>query len=469
MLILQCVYTSLDQPCTNCAKRNNPCGAEDKTFGQRREFLIKSASGSSADMQLVPIERKRSSEDDDEDIEIIFRIPQPDRDKPFKSNFDASYIEFYRKILLTEFVEERERNDGRRLSDCIVHRFGNHLNSNAFRYAVLLYAYCFKEMESIDKTQVYQYYDLYLKHTRDAIAKGAYGEAIYACHTVCMAGFVSGLLQFEDIYCHAEGFLLSFAALVSAGELPVEELFTLRIMCKDIFCWLTGTVGSQREVHAERSPARAAKLFSLVQLTIPLFQSDDRQVLEPWMQKAQGYLQVQMLMYRLQISFDYYFVKQMDQQENSNSASPGESLESLATTIKMAAIELNKILSGQPQLQSFIGDSQFFPFHEQGSFGPSKETKDSEWLKWKPSLLAYYKSQFESFFSLDGNVEVNPNTNLAAVETGMDICRIIDWDQDKSSLFEMNSLTALRSLFITGVLLTESESPDGRAILCFFN
>jgi hypothetical protein len=75
--------------------------------------------------------------------------------------------------------------------------------------------------------------------------------------------------------------------------------------------------------------------------------------------------------------------------------------------------------------------------------------------------LAHYKSQFESLFSLDSDPEETANIDFAAVENGMSICRVIDWDQDKSSLFEMNSLTALRSLFITGVLLTESESPEG--------
>jgi len=455
LLTFQCVYESLDQPCTNCARRHVPCGADDKTFGKRREFLIRSASGSSTDMQLVPIERKRSLDDD---MEFIFRLPRADSDNPF-SSFDASYVDYYRNILFPEFVEERERKDGRRLSDCIVHRFGNHLNSNAFRYAILLYAYCFKELESIDKSQVYQYYQLYCKHTREAIDQGAYGEAVYACHTVCMAGFVSGLLAFEEIAWHGEGFLLSFEKLLSAGALQFEELFLLRCMCKDIFCWLTGTVGSQREVHAERSPERAAELFRLVQLTIPLFQTDDQLIGEApeWMRKATGYLQVQMLMYRLQISFDYYFVRTVDPQEDPNLAS----LESLATTIKTAALELNKILSRQPQLRSLIGDSQFFPFHEQGEFGPSKDTKDSEWMKWKPSLLAHYKSQFESFFSLDADPKETANIDFGAVENGMSICRVIDWDQDKSSLFEMNSLTALRSLFITGVLLTESESPEG--------
>jgi hypothetical protein len=407
-------------------------------------------------MQLVPIERKRSLEDDD--LELIFQLPRADSDNPF-SSFDASYVEYYRNILFPKFVEERERKDGRRLSECIVHRFGNHLNSNAFRYAVLLYAYCFKELESIDRSQVYQYYELYCKHTREAIGRGAYGESVYACHTVCMAGFVSGLLSFEDIAWHGEGFLLSFQKLLSAGTLPAEELFLLRCMCKDIFCWLTGTVGSQREVHGERSPARAAELFRLVQLTIPLFQTDDRLMCEApeWMRKATGYLQVQMLMYRLQISFDYYFVRSVDPHEDPKLAS----LESLATTIKFAAIELKKILSRQPQLRALIGDSQFFPFHEQGEFGPSKDSKDSEWMKWKPSLLAHYKSQFESFFSLDADPEETSNIDFAAVENGMSLCRVIDWDQDKSSLFEMNSLTALRSLFITGVLLTESESPEG--------
>jgi len=82
-------------------------------------------------------------------------------------------------------------------------------------------------------------------------------------------------------------------------------------------------------------------------------------------------------------------------------------------------------------------------------------------MKWKPSLLAHYKSQFESFFSLDPDPKDDSKVDFAVVEAGMSICRVIDYDQDKSSLFEMNSLTALRSLFITGVLLTESESPDG--------
>lgn len=465
ILMRQCVYESLDQPCTNCDRRHVPCGAEDKTFGKRREFLIKSASGSSTDTQLVHIGRKRSLEDDD-DMEFILRLPRADSDNPF-SAMDASYVDYYRKILFPEYVEERGRKDGRHLSDCIVHRFGDHLSSKAFRYAVLLYAYCFKELESIDMSQIYQYYGLYCKYTQEAISQGSYAEAAYASHTVCMAGFVSGLLDFEDISWHAEGFLLSFAELISEGKLPSEERFLLRCMCKDIFCWLTSTVGSQREVHVERSPARATKLFKLVQLTIPLFRNDDRPISEvpEWMQKAQGYLQVQMLMYRLQISFDLYFVKQMDQQENPKSAS-AEALESLATTIKLAAVDLNEILSKQPQLRTLIGDSQFFPFHEQGSFGPSKETNDYEWMNWKPSILAHYKSQFESFFSLDPTPKENSKIDFAAVEAGMSICRIIDCDQDKSSLFEMNSLTALRSLFITGVLLTESESPDGCVSLC---
>jgi hypothetical protein len=161
-------------------------------------------------------------------------------------------------------------------------------------------------------------------------------------------------------------------------------------------------------------------------------------------------------MYRLQISFRYYLVRQVDVQERINLMSP----ESLATTIKSATTELCHILFEQPQFGSLIGDSMFFRFVEQGQFGPSKDPKSSEWMKWKPSLLAHYKSQFESFFSLDPQERAN-NLEFVAVETGMSTCRIIDLDGDKSSLFEMNSLTALRSLFITGVLLVESESPEG--------
>ena len=462
LLTVQCVYETIDQPCNNCAKRNVPCGAADKTYGNRREFLIKSASGSSADMQLVHIGKKPSIDSDD--VDMIFRLPSADGENPF-SSFDLSYVDYFRQILFPEYIEEEKRTDGRRLSDCIVTRFGTHLNSNAFRYAVLLYAYCFKELEALDKTKVWQYYATYLEYTKDAIARGAYAEAIYACHTVCMAGFVSGLLQFEEISCHAGGFLGNFETLVLLGQLPVDEIFLFRCMCKDIFCWLTGTVGSQREVHAKRSPARAAKLFELVQRTGPLFQTDDRFMREApeWMRKEQGYLQVQMLMYRLQITFDYYHVKQKRNEDSSLA-----SLETLTTTIKTAASELFELMKHQPQLRSQIGDSQFFPFHQQSEFGPSVASKDSEYMKWKPSILATYKSKFEALMSFDSDPERAARIDVDAVGNGMSICRIIDFDQNKSSLFEMNSMTALRSLFITGVLLTERDSPEGCAsVSCF--
>ena len=99
LLTFQCVYDSLDQACTNCVRRRVPCGAEDKTYGQRREFLLKSTLGSSMDRQPIPLLRKPSMEDSDIGMINILRFPQADSDDAF-SSMDASYIDYYHNILV---------------------------------------------------------------------------------------------------------------------------------------------------------------------------------------------------------------------------------------------------------------------------------------------------------------------------------------------------------------------------------
>jgi hypothetical protein len=444
----KCEYDDVEKDCESCKKKGLACG--EKVFGNQRR---KKAGEVVPPAQIAMTVKQRYKALHPS----ISTSPEAMSDT--LEDWDATYLNYWHDILLPSFMEEKDRTDGHRLSDCILQRFGTNLSSEAFRYGILLYSSSFKGLDLSESSndQRYSYLDSFYKATREALVKKAYADVAYASHAACMSGFISDL-PFDEISHHARGFLLSFAELVKAGDLSSEELFLMRCMCKDVFCWLTGSYGASRQFENEADreaddwPKRAEELYDLAILTEPLFQNEINLGEEPeWRNKSFCYMRLQMLMYRLQISFDYFFAVQ-----NTTPRSSSLNYSSFVQTIKFVARELVSIVSEHPEVRELFDRTKLFGDNEIAPVAPH-EPNTAEWLLWQPALLAHYKSKFATqFFDPDCD-----KSDSAKIEAGMANCRLVLWEQNKANLAKMNSLSAMRSLFIFGLLLMEMYAPEG--------
>lgn len=359
------------------------------------------------------------------------------------SALDAMYLAYYQKILFFPFIEERS-GDGCQLVRNSFGRFPN-LSSPVVKYATLLYAASFKDLgDTTNNTLTTGYVHRYYKAVSDAIAHNAYADLVYACYAMCNHAFISRL-PFDSTAQHVKGFLSSFKKLMESANLRVEEHFLMNCMCKDIFCWLTGTIGSERNLtispSQERllSEAKAEQLYQLAEMSIQLLQAD----LEPdtpyWMYISQTYMKAQMITYRLQIYTNFLLVKLRSHRTFNFPLW----LQSFSAAVQ----EIGAIMSLNPQLRSLVDHSQLFRVSGVAA-GAERRHDSTEWQLWQPAVMAHYKVQFRS-------QELAQDPQI--IEAGMNVCRSIPWGQ---TMFRMNSLSALRSLFLACLCISEIHSPE---------
>ena len=359
------------------------------------------------------------------------------------SALDATYLAYYQKILFIPFIEERNRGDGSQLSRNIFRRFPN-LSSPVVKYATLCYAASFKDLGDTKKTMTAGYLDHYYKSANDAFRRHAYAELVYACYAMCNHAFISKL-PFDNAVQHAKGFLSSINKLTESTTLSVEEQFLMKCMCKDIFCWLAGTIGSERNSNIsplqERlvSESKAEQLYHLAERPIRLFQADLDLDAPHWMYISNTYMKAQMITYRLQIYTNFLLVKLRLHRTFD--------FPLWLQTFSAAVQEIGVIMSLNPQVRSLVDHSQLFKVS--GITASAERRHDStEWQLWQPAVMAHYKVQFRS-------QELAQDPQI--VEAGMNVCRFIPWNQ---TMFRMNSLSALRSLFLACLSISEIHSPE---------
>ena len=265
-----------------------------------------------------------------------------------------------------------------------------------------------------------------------------------------LSGLVSGR-SFDDIAAPARVFLSAVQELVKSGTASVEEMFFMRCMCKDIFSWLTGTLGDKVTANTVKTKNEGTELFWLVELVLPLFQADLAPSAPGWMRASYRYLRIQMLMCRLQIYLNYYLTYRAEQHD----------WEPLVPAIQSALIELETI-NGSTQhpirwLEEDIDVSRRLLLnsvtsHERARF---RQEEYADRLLWQPSLLAHYAAQFSSFLPA-GPAQ---SSSIDRVEIGFSVSRLINWCP---GLFKMSSLTAMQGLLVlTRHLLGELKVTEG--------
>lgn len=449
---IQCQYENVDDTCRNCLKKRLKCGAEDKVWGTKTEQRFERSSRASGRPLLVAKKRSYS---------IVHSPATPGDDT--LNTMEATYIQFYFDIVLPFPIEEKNRTDGRRLAECIAHRFGPTVNSESVRNAAILLSYTLKELEGIDSYQIYRYRDRLYISIQEALKHKAYDEVVYASYAMCIHGFLTHL-PFEEIAIHVRGFLHNFRSLKNSSDLSSEEVFLLRCMCKDIFCCLTGEFSTEDqdfESLPRRTESRAKKMFELVQLTDTLFQAEMEFGSEPeWMPERQVYMRMQMLMFRLKFAFEYLLVKQnsCEGEETPNWS------ESFILTIRSIFTELHSIISQNPRLRFLVDRAQLFGHLNVSSAAlppGSQEPEDREWLLWQPSFVARYNYESQLLFSLDTPNTPKNTSPLEVIETGMTICCQINWNQNEASKYKMSSVSQLRSLMLACWLEMAIRYPEG--------
>lgn len=460
-------------PCKHCSERGLSCGA--KTWGQRRELRrsISSPPATTHSKTLPPlsttivnstpvlvnattqptvttttivlspaespgeVHATTTSDDnnDRDDLDLVLTSRPRILDM---SAVDATYLAYYQNILFIPFIEERNRGDGN-----IFRRFSD-LSSPVVKYATLLYAASFKDLGDTNNSIIAGYMDHYFKAANDAFRRHAFAELVYACYAMCNHAFISEL-PFDNTAQHAKGFLSSFKKLTESTTLSVEEQFLMKCMCKDIFCWLTGTIGAERNSNISPSQERllseskAEQLYELAERSIPLFQAELDLDAPYWMYISHTYMKAQMITYRLQIYTNFLLVKLRSHRTFNFPIW----LESFSAAVQ----EIGVIMSLNPQLRSLVDHSQLFKVN--GITASAERRHDStEWQLWQPAVMAHYKVQFRS-----QELAQDPQS----VEAGMNVCRFIPWSQ---TMFRMNSLSALRSLFLACLSISEIHSPE---------
>jgi hypothetical protein len=160
------------------------------------------------------------------------------------------------------------------------------------------------------------------------------------------------------------------------------------------------------------------------------------------MQASDAYLKAQMTAYQLQISI-YYLVIKLRGEAPSVPFDFQEWLRSFSQMLE----DLESSRTRHAQIESRLGLSQLFKSGDNIT-NASKNHDSPEWQLWQPAVLAHYKVQFRS---------QKPAHDIGSVEIGMSVCRTISWGQ---MLLRMNSLSAIRSLFLFCLNFTEIKSPE---------
>lgn len=357
------------------------------------------------------------------------------------TSFESCYIKYYLDILLPHYVEEHHRPDNRCASEVLFHRFGQGFSSKSVRAAIILYAHTAHHIDSHDPSHVDEYRQKFYSLTRTAISKKAYAEVVYGSHIFCLHGFLAGL-PFSEIAQHASGFILGVKELQREDGLPAEELFLLRCMCKDLFSWMISGFG----VEGEKPGDREMELFQLAQLAQPIFEPDMDADDEPeWRKDAGMYLRVQMLLYRLQIGFDYFLVKRAQSKTEDDDCW----FEPFACTLGTVLSDLVDIIQDSPEIRSMTDHYGIFgaDSFEKASAEYPREEEETEWLLWQPSLMAHYKSTFRDVLAATADKSVHETISVEALAEGLSVCRLIDSDKPKKS--RLSCLSALQSLIIT--------------------
>jgi hypothetical protein len=420
-LSLQCEYDRAQLSCKNCLNRGVPC-----------------RKGKVVEMEEDP---------------LTVRPPLTDTD--FGNPSDAQDIRYFYDILFPTFIEEKGRTDGRHAADFLKHRFAWTLSSESIRRAILLYSCYCRKLPTLGRMepdhQIEANLNVYYRHELDATRKGLHAELVYACYFMSLYGFVSGR-PFDEIVHHVHGFLNSFQK--AKGSISdVEELFAMKCMCKDIVCWIIKAFGTKR-LSDELCPGRTETLFRIALLTTCVFE-DDLEIAPSWMRESYSYARIQMLMYRLQISFEYYLT---DRNEDNTA------LDGFGDSIRKILNEIASLTASSPWLSRAMDRIHIFPNSTEPwtNFGEDSEPlpMEREWLLWEPSILARWKDS-----SLWQAVQEEPEIPLASVTTGMTLCRLITQPANGGTMFEMNTLSALRSLILAGLLLVETHLSEGRPTL----
>ena len=387
---------------------------------------------------------------------VVYAAPKSPS-KQNLNNLDASYLKYYLDILLPHFIEERNRPDKRHASELIVNRFfGAGSLSNSVRAAVILYAYTFRQFENPDVSQILEYRQQFFTLMRSAFVRKSVTEVVYASHLFCLHGFLSGL-PFSEIAPHADGFLSGVKELLWDGDLEPEELFLLRCMCKDLFCWMTSGIGGEKE-EVELDEERPIRLFQLSQMTHSIFESGMQYGHEPeWMKSSESYLRMQMLLYRLNIALDFYKLKRSSSLETDDKQWFTDFTFDLTSILS----DLVSTIQDNPEIRSMTDRNGLFgadSFQALSAAYPH-DPNDPEWLLWQPSLLAHYKSSFKDLWDTDRKKPPDEEVSHAAVEEGFSTCRLIESAEKKSG--KITCLSALRSLIITFWLEVSAENDPG--------
>lgn len=376
------------------------------------------------------------------------------------NNLEFSYLKYYFDILLPHFIEERNRPDKGHTSDVILRRFGHGFDSKSVRAAAILYAYTFQQFENLDSSQIDEYRQQFYSLTRAALAKKSYAEVVYASHLFCLHGFLAGL-PFSEIAKHVNGFLLGVRELQRDDSLSGEETFLLRCMCKDLFCWMTSSGVERQNEDVEDEGERIPELFRLSQIAQPIFEPGMELGDEPeWRKTSESYLRIQMLLYRLQIAFDYFNFKRSSSYERNDEPW----FEQFAFLLSNNLSELVSVIQENPQIRSMTDCSGLFgedSFQKLSAAYPH-DPSEREWLHWQPSLIAHYKSSLTNIWNPNLKKPSDEGVSIEAIEAGLSVCRIIEPNESKKS--KITCISALRSLVITFWLnLRDEQDPGSRS------
>ena len=223
-------------------------------------------------------------------------------------------MKFFVDVLLPCFIEETNRPGSNRLIQKMFERFGGGMiSSKVVRSAIVLYSFGVKQVEEPDSSATNMYLQRYNTHAAEASNGPA--ELMYASFFACQHGFISRR-PFGQVAPLVELFVLSFETLLQTSNIPVEELFLILCMCKELVCCMTGKFGVARyetddddEVEGDWSQT-SHTLYRFAERIQPFFELEMVGNEPDWMKQAYRYMRTQILMYRLQIGFDYLLVLQ---------------------------------------------------------------------------------------------------------------------------------------------------------------
>lgn|SRR5277367_387311 len=148
------------------------------------------------------------------------------------SSFDSQYMQFYwcTSGIWFDLINDSLVSSKHPLALCAARRFGPHISSSVVRFAVLFYSSYRKEGGKLSYLGM-EYLARFYESAREAIAREAYVELIYACYAMCLYELASTRHYSEDFEKHANGFLVSYENLVNMGSLKGEEYKVMTRVC----------------------------------------------------------------------------------------------------------------------------------------------------------------------------------------------------------------------------------------------